>query len=134
MGEQKGAEGMAASKREGQRATRAVRKRVQLNVIVSAETKQLIERLARESDRSQGQVAEALIERSIVYDSVIAAMNRTLDDIRRGHIEEAFRSDGYTPLKTPYGQIWVPRDFPLTGGSNWKLAGNEQPPGEGENK
>jgi predicted DNA-binding protein len=96
------------------------RKRPQLGIIVSQETKDRIERLAQASGRSQGQVVEQLIERAILYDSVIAAMNRTLDDIRRGHIEEAFRGDGYTPVKTPYGQIWLPPNHPLAHRSDFE--------------
>jgi hypothetical protein len=40
-------------------------------------------------------------------------MNKTMGEIRRGNLEGAFRSEGYTPIHTSYGNVWVPRDYPI---------------------
>jgi hypothetical protein len=88
-------------------------KRVQLNVIVTAATKALIERLAAETGRSQGQVAELLIEKAITYDQTVAAMNRSLEDIQRGNVEAALQRMGHIPVRSPHGKIWLPPNYPV---------------------
>jgi hypothetical protein len=60
---------------------RRTRKRAQLGIIVSTNTKKTIERLARESGRSQAVVSEELIEKGLAYDGAIAAMMAKLDAI-----------------------------------------------------
>jgi hypothetical protein len=89
-------------------------KRLQLGIIVSRKTKETIEKLARDTGQSQGQVCEVLIEKAIYLDSLVAAMGRTMEAIRDGNIETAFRRAGYVPFNSSYGKIWVPASYPLT--------------------
>jgi hypothetical protein len=51
------------------------KKRLQMNVQVSAKTKQLIEAIAEEQGMSQGRAVELLIERCLLYDGIIAALS-----------------------------------------------------------
>ena len=120
-----------AKKRTGRPAKPAARKRIQLGLIVSAETKATIDKLAAESERTQSQVAEMLIERALHYDKTLAAMNETFDEIRRRNFEAALQREGYHPVRSPYGKIWYPPDYPLqrSGFEPWK-PGEEPKPDE----
>jgi hypothetical protein len=89
------------------------RERYSLGLIVTAEMKRLIDETARATGRTQSQVAELLMEKAVQYDRTIAAMNKSLDEIRRGNIEGAFRAEGYTPVHSPYGKIWHPPGYPI---------------------
>jgi hypothetical protein len=91
----------------------AKRERQQIGLIVTAEMKRLIDEMAKASGRTQSQVAELLMEKAVQYDRTIAAMNKSLDEIRRGNIEGAFRAEGYTPIHSPYGKIWHPPGYPI---------------------
>jgi hypothetical protein len=106
-----------ATKRAGRPARPAAaeqkRERFSLGLIVTAEMKQLIDETAKATGRTQSQVAELLMERAVQYDRTIAAMNRSLDEIRRDNIEAAFRAEGYTPEHSPYGKIWYPPGYPI---------------------
>lgn len=86
--------------------------RYALGLRVSAEIKQLLDKTAHDTGSTQSQVAERLIERALHYDRMLLAMNTTMDEIRRGNLEGAFRSEGYFSVRSPYGNIWYPRDFP----------------------
>ena len=90
--------------RHGRRQQGKSRERFSLGLVVTAEMKQLIDETAKATGRTQSQVAELLMERAVQYDRTIAAINRSLDEIRRGNIEAAFRAEGYTPVHSPYGQ------------------------------
>jgi hypothetical protein len=58
------------------------RKRIQLGLIVSAKTKNFIDKEAKASGRSQSQVAESLIERALQYDALdLNALNKKFDVI-----------------------------------------------------
>ena len=61
---------------------------------------------------TQSQVAERLIERALHYDRMLSAMNTTMDEIRRGNLEAAFRAEGYSPIHSIHGKIWVPARLP----------------------
>jgi predicted transcriptional regulator len=50
------------------------RKRPQLGIIVTQETKNRVEQMARESGRSMGQVAEQLIEEALHNRRILAAI------------------------------------------------------------
>ena len=89
-------------------------KRLQMGIIVSRKTKETIEKLARDTGQSQGQVCELLLEKAIHYDNMVLAMGRTMEAVRDGNLETAFRRAGYTPINSPYGKIWVPASYPLT--------------------
>jgi hypothetical protein len=112
-----------AKKKTGRPVKPAERKRIQLGLIVTAETKATIDKLAEDSGRSQSQVAEMLIERALQYDRMLAAMNTTIDEIRRGNFDGAAQNEGYHPVRSPYGKIWLPPGYPLTqrsGFQPWK--------------
>jgi hypothetical protein len=87
--------------------------RYALGLRVSAEIKQMLDETARRTGSTQSQVAERLIDRALHFDRMLSAMNTTMDEIRRGNLEGAFRSEGYSPIHSPYGKIWVPRDYPI---------------------
>jgi hypothetical protein len=89
------------------------RRRSQLNTIVSDKMKARITRLAQEQGRSQGQVAELLLERAFHYDELLAGLNTTLEQIRLGHLERALLDAGYFPIQTAYGKAWLTREHPL---------------------
>jgi hypothetical protein len=90
-----------------------VAQRYSLGLKVTAETKNFIDREAKRSGRTQSQVAELLIEKALVFERVVAGMNTTMDEIRRGNVEAAFRAEGYRWVHSPYGKIWLPHDYPL---------------------
>jgi hypothetical protein len=91
-------------------------KRVQVNIIMAIKTRELITKLASDEGVSLGRACETLIERCLTYDRVVEAMARDLQTIRSGHLDEALRSQGYRPMKTPYGRAWVPARYPVTRG------------------
>jgi hypothetical protein len=93
----------------------AKRRRIQVGLIVSAETKALIEQEAQRSGLTQSQVAERLIERALTYDGMLKGMNATLDDIRRRNVQAAMQREGYAPHRTPYGMAYLPPDTPIEG-------------------
>src|SRR5262245_46590953 len=97
------------------RPMKAARKgrRYQIGVIVTGETKAVIARVAKESGRTISREVEILIERALQYDRTLAAMNKTIAEIRRGNIETEFRQQGYTPVRTPHGLVWFPPNFPF---------------------
>jgi hypothetical protein len=111
-----------AKKRTGRPAKPAERKRIQLGLIVTAETKTIIDEEADRSGRSQSQVAEWLIEKALQYDRMLTAMNTTFDEIKRGNFEGALQREGYHPVRSSYGKIWYPPDYPLerSGFKPWK--------------
>jgi hypothetical protein len=112
-----------AKKRTGRPTRPAERKRIQLGLIVTAETKATIDKLAADSGRTQSQVAEMLIERVLQYDKMLTAMNTTLDEIKRGNFEGALHREGYHPVRSPHGKIWLPPGYPVTqrsGFEPWK--------------
>jgi predicted DNA-binding protein len=88
------------------------KKRVQLGIIVSRETKKTVADLARDSGRSQGQVCEELIEKGLAYDSTLAEIRNELEAIRKGNAETEWRRAGYTPVHTAHGIVWCPRSYP----------------------
>jgi Ribbon-helix-helix protein, copG family len=95
------------------RSELAKRERPQLNVIVSSEMKDRIAQMAADSGQSMGQIVEQLLDRAITYDRMLDAMNTSLQEIKRGQIENAFRAEGYHRVGTPYGIAWLPRDYPI---------------------
>lgn len=95
------------------RAAIPERRRIQLGLIVSAETKALIEEEAQRSGRTQSQVAEMLIEKSLTYERTIAAMNATLDALQHRNIHSAMMHEGYHPQRTRYGMAYLPPATPL---------------------
>jgi hypothetical protein len=89
------------------------RKRIQVGLILSAGTKAAIEAEAARSGLTQSQVAERLIEKALIYDRTVAAMNATLDEIHRRNVHAAMIREGYHPQRTTYGVAYLPPDTPL---------------------
>jgi len=87
--------------------------RPQLNVIVSSEMKDKIAQMALDRGQSMGQVCEQLLDRAFYLDRMLDSMNQSIEQIRRGSIEAAFRREGYTPVRSPYGSVWVPKEYPI---------------------
>jgi hypothetical protein len=104
--------------------------RVSLGLKVGADVKRRIDSAARASGRTQSQEAELLIERALQYERLLSAMNTSLEDIRRGQIEAAFRAAGYTAAHSSYGKVWLPKDYPVE--RSGFIA--QEPAGEGEGK
>jgi hypothetical protein len=63
--------------------------------------------------RSVSEEVEMCVERAAQYDLTIAALGRSLDEIKRGNAEAAFRAEGYTAIHSPHGKIWVPPGYPM---------------------
>jgi hypothetical protein len=105
------------------------RKRIQLGLIVTAETKAVIDEEAQRSGRTQSQVAEILIERALQYDKMLTAMNTTFDEIKRGNFEGALHREGYHPVRSPHGKIWYPPNYPIqrSGFEPWKPGEEPKP-------
>jgi hypothetical protein len=97
------------------RPMKAARKgeRYQIGVIVTGATKAIIAREAKTEGRTISRQVEILIERALQYDRTLAAMNKTIEEIRRGNIENEFRHQGHTPVRTPHGVVWFPPNFPF---------------------
>jgi predicted transcriptional regulator len=87
--------------------------RYALGLRVSAEIKQMLDQTAKATGSTQSQVAERLIDRALHYDRMLSAMNTTMDAIRRGNFKAAAQSEGYSPIHTPYGDVFVPPDYPI---------------------
>jgi len=102
---------VAAKRSESELAKRE--QRPQLNVIVSSEMKTKIAQMAVDRGQSMGQVCEQLLERAFYLDRMLDSMNQSIEQIRSGSIEAAFRAEGYTAIHSPYGFVWVPREYPI---------------------
>jgi hypothetical protein len=84
------------------------KQRVQLAFIAKVKTKQEIERRARASGRSQGQVVEELVEKAIAYEDLVNTFGRALEDIQRENFETALQRAGYLPVRFVDGRkAWV---------------------------
>ena len=105
----------AAVKPRGGRPVKSSRKgaRYQIGVIVTGATKAVIAREAKNEGRTISRQVEHMIERMLQYDRTLAAMNKSVDEIRRGNIELEFRQQGYTPVRTLHGFFWFPPNFPF---------------------
>jgi hypothetical protein len=82
--------------------------RVSLGLKVTAEVKRHVDAAAQASGRTQSQEAEALIEKALQYDRVLAASGTTSEKL----LEGALRAVGYTPVHSPHGKIWLPPGYP----------------------
>jgi len=93
------------------------RKRPQLGIIVSQETKDLIEQLARDGKRSMGQLVEELIQEALHTRRVLTDVRdslRKVEDIGSRAIGTVLFHHMWTPLRTTKGgTVWAPPDTPL---------------------
>src|SRR4051794_34274863 len=103
----------AVLQRQGGRRIKKVPRgeRTQIGVIVGGKTKALLLKAMQESGRTLSREAEHLIEKALAYDSMLASMKRTLDEIARGDVETALRRLGY------------PMQRQVLGGKAWKSWG-----------
>jgi hypothetical protein len=104
----------AATKRMG-RPTKPARKgrRYQIGVIVTGETKAVIDAAAKASGRTISREVEHLIERALGFEHMFESMRTTLAQIESGSITSALRRKGYTPVRTPHGEAWLPPTYPI---------------------
>jgi hypothetical protein len=104
--------------RQGGRRIKKVPKgeRTQIGVIVGGKTKALLLKAMQESGRTISREAEHLIEKALAYDDMLAAMKRTLEDIRRGNLEAALHRDGYPMQRQVIDgkawKVWAEPGFP----------------------
>jgi hypothetical protein len=107
----------AAAKAATKERTPNKRKRPQLGIIVSQETKDLIEQQARESNRSMGQVVEHLIQEALHTRQVLADVRssiRKVEEVGTRAIATVLFHHMWTPLRTTKGgTVWAPPDTPL---------------------
>jgi hypothetical protein len=90
-------------------------KRAPLSLLVRADIKALVDERAKASGRTQAAEVEAMIERALALDELLAAMKTTNAKL----VAMAFRRQGFVPKSTPHGDIWYPKghpDAPKTGG------------------
>src|SRR5256885_3024959 len=100
----------AVLQRQGGRRIKKVPKgeRTQIGVIVGGKTKALLLAAMKESGRTISREAEFLIEKALVYDSTLAAMKRTLEEIEKDNVEAALWRKGWRPVRETDkdGKIW----------------------------
>jgi hypothetical protein len=90
----------------------AERKRLQIGVIVSAETKQTVEAMARDSGQSQGQIVERLIEKALSYERMFERLDTTPERMAEQAENAILVRRGYRPVRTLYGIAWLPKTSP----------------------
>jgi hypothetical protein len=103
----------AVLQRQGGRRIKKVAKgeRTQIGVIVGGKTKALLLKAMQESGRTISREAEHLIEKALAYDSMLASMKRTLEEMERGNVEAALHRLGY------------PMQRQIIAGKGWKAWG-----------
>jgi hypothetical protein len=89
------------------------KKRIQVSMILSAETKKRLDQEAKVSGRTLSQVGEWLIDRALTLDDTLKQMNRSLTGIDRENFEIEMRRRGYTKLNDPRGVVWLPPGAPV---------------------
>jgi hypothetical protein len=73
--------------------------RTQIGVIVASRTKALLLKTMQQSGRTISREAEYLIEKALTYDSMLASMKRTLEEIEKDNIEAALWRKGWRPVR-----------------------------------
>jgi hypothetical protein len=86
--------------------------RAPLSLLVRPQLKRRIEKLAAPSGATMSAEAERLLEKALAYDDVLAAMGATLPELRQRNAEANFRERGYTVIRSPHGDIWLPPGHP----------------------
>lgn len=86
-------------------------KRTSLGLKVSPDIKRRIDQVARDSGKTQSQVAEALIERALAFELVLKASTVSEPDMKRRMAEAVFRAEGYVigQRLSDGSKIWVPK-------------------------
>jgi hypothetical protein len=98
-----------SAKRTGRAAKKKVasRERISLGLKVTEETKQLIDKMARDSQRTQSQQCEYMIERCLQYDRMMEAMRTTMEMMKTRSVDAALTDLGFTPVREMLdGKVW----------------------------
>ena len=71
--------------------------------------KEIIQREAEDTGRTQSQAAEAMLERLLAMEDQLRAMRRDLNDVDVENVLRAMRRRfGFTPVHgTKFGRVWV---------------------------
>jgi hypothetical protein len=105
----------------GKRSGRSIKepkpgKRAQITLLVRPEIKRTLVRSARANTRTLSQEGEMVIERCLVHDRTLAAMNKTMEQIKRGNLEGALWREGYRPVRSVVGgkawKVWAEPGYP----------------------
>jgi hypothetical protein len=89
-------------------------KRASLSLLVRAEVKRHVDKLAQASGRTQSAEGEALIERALAYDRMLEAMRTTLAEMERGSVEAALHRLGYVSIRDAHGRkLWAEPGYPI---------------------
>jgi hypothetical protein len=89
------------------RPTSGKRKRPQLGVIVSQETRDRIEQMAHDSNRSMGQVVEQLIEEAL-YTRRLLGDVQSVEEAGTKVLEFTLFRHLWSPIRTDQGdEVWV---------------------------
>jgi hypothetical protein len=95
----------------------AQRKRIQVNIVLSVQMKETLEKLARESDRSQAHVVVSLIEKALAYDLMFERLNTTPEKLAKQSQAAMFDRIGYRAIRIVHGNevfvVYVPKAYPL---------------------
>jgi hypothetical protein len=87
-------------------------KRAPLSLLVPPGLKARIEKAALADGRTMAAQAEALIEQGFVVADLLASMNTTVAALAQRLAEKNFRDRGYTRIRDPRGDIWLPPGHP----------------------
>jgi hypothetical protein len=112
---------MSSGQRLAKRVGRPIKdarkgRRSRISVDVSAPTKALIARRAKESGRTLAREAEIMIETSVVYLTMQARTGMSIEEMQTGNVDAALWRLGYTPIRTvkdgkPW-KLWAEPGFP----------------------
>jgi len=94
-------------------------KRARLTLVVSADAKRRIAGSADLKGVSLNAETEALIEKALLLDVVLAGMSSSEDKFIRQGFEAAARKLGYRPHRGKYGTEWLPPGDPRGSSSEW---------------
>jgi hypothetical protein len=92
------------------------RKRPQLGIIVTQETKNRVEQMARDSNRSMGQVAEQLIEEAL-YTRRLMSDLQSIEGAGTKVLAFTLFRHLWSPIRTDQGdEVWAPpgTKYPIT--------------------
>ena len=105
------------AKRIGRPLKRAVgRDRLPLGLKVTAKMKRYIDKLARDSGRTQSQEAELLMESALEFKITLGSMRTTLAEMETQNIDAVLFRLGYTPIRHVHEgkawKLWAEPGFP----------------------
>jgi TraY domain len=80
-------------------------RRVSLTFRVLADVKRLLIQSAQKSGRSLAAEAEALIEKALAYDRMLAAMNTTIPEMQEQFVKTYLHRQGFMPIRGAGGIV-----------------------------